>query len=196
MPISETARVLRDSMKSEEALDRVEALEDTDLSASGVLGVVVEALSDPHELVRLSAAELLGQADHEDARTALRDLVAGETDNLAGAYGLSSLGQIGGPSDIGLLLDRLGAEVSPERRVHAAAGLAAAATRLANEAMVYYLTHESAAVRTMSAEALLATLVQVDPRILRRVQTAMEGEEDEDALEALAAILDLVDEDE
>lgn len=182
---------LRSALSSGEPLDRVDALENIGaLRDEPIRLLVIDALGDPHPLVRLAAAEALGEGGaHDDARRALRDFVFREPDDLAAAHGLSSLGRIGGPADVRLLLELLGSTRSTARRLHAAAGLVEAATRLAHRLMSQALSESETAVRAMAAAALAETVGFVDEYTIRAVRLAAQKETDEETRAALARVL-------
>ncbi|MGH6931369.1 MAG: HEAT repeat domain-containing protein, partial [Dongiaceae bacterium] len=81
------------------------------------------ALEDADDLVRTCAADTLGFLVHEEARVALRDRLADETDVLTRAFILSSLGAIGTTEDLKLIVGYLKPDVPGMVRCHAAYGL-------------------------------------------------------------------------
>ena len=89
-----------------EDIERIDALENppSSVPASELIPHLIAKLSDSDSLVRLAAAEVLGEYPSEATKKALRDFCVCETDDLARAYGLSSLGLVGDFEDIEFLL--------------------------------------------------------------------------------------------
>jgi HEAT repeat protein len=116
-------------MSSLESADRVEAA-DT-LPDSGVSPEVVEllmmALSDTDPLVRACAADTIGQIRTEDVRQRIQQCLVVESDSLAKAYLLSSLGAMENAEDLPVLSSALSSS-EPLIRFHAAYGLLVSCT--------------------------------------------------------------------
>jgi HEAT repeat protein len=92
----------RAALASDEPLDRCDAAAAPpgDVAPDRVVAALIPLLEDPSELVRASVAESLGLYPGTDAARALRAHVAAETDALARAYALSSLGLVGSLRDV------------------------------------------------------------------------------------------------
>ncbi|MGH6930874.1 MAG: HEAT repeat domain-containing protein [Dongiaceae bacterium] len=115
----------KSSLRSEDPTVRSDA---ADFVPEGVEPALVirelkVALEDADDLVRTCAADTLGFLVHEDARVALRDRLAVETDVLTRAFILSSLGEIGTTEDLKLIVGYLKSDVPNMVRCHAAYGL-------------------------------------------------------------------------
>jgi HEAT repeat protein len=95
--------------------------------AAEVVRDLMNTLRDPVPLVRTCAADTLGYFECEEARQALRARLALETDELARAYVLSSLGEIGQIKDLRPIIDVLTSDTPKMIRAHAAYGLLALA---------------------------------------------------------------------
>lgn len=164
------------ALASDEALDRCDAAESPpgDVAPARVVSALIPLLDDPSDLVRASAAESLGLYPGTEAAKALRAYVTAETDALARAYALSSLGLVGSLGDVDVLLGALAQDEPPHVEIYALAGLHELVRRLAKQGLATYLAHEQPAVRSAAAEALGDVVRERD---------------DGDALEALRAQL-------
>lgn len=166
----------RAALASDEPLDRCDAAEGPpeDVAPERVVEALIPLLHDPSDLVRASVAESLGRYPGTDAAKALRTHVTAETDELARAYALSSLGLVGSLSDVDVLLGALGRDASPHVEIYALVGLHELVRRLAKQGLTAYLAHEQPEVRSAAAGALGDVVRERD---------------DDDALESLRAQL-------
>jgi HEAT repeat protein len=166
-------------LESSVSLDRVDALEEiprVSLSEE-VVPYIVNALSDEDTLVRLAAAEALGNYPSDKNREILREFIVKEDDDLAKAFGLSSLGFIGELQDVSFLLEQLEQNKVPHVRIHILEGLYDLVRRKAKNMMSGYLADEDVQVRGFAAEALkdiLAPSSEDDTILLLRNQAEKE----------------------
>ena len=152
-------------LRSQEPLDRCDAAEapPQDLDDQQVVNALIPLLDDEHYLVRLAAAETLGLYPGTTTLLALREYVGRESDSLARAYGLSSLGRVGNVEDFGLLVGTVADPEPSIERVHAMLGLFELARNVALRRLEKYMTTGSDEVR-VSAGGALAMIVKSPQR--------------------------------
>ena len=111
-------------LESEESADRVEAADHLpDVEPRKIIPHLITCLHDEEPLVRTCAADSLGSFRTHDVRQALIEFISTESDQLALAYGLDSLGAIGTFEDIPLLLSHLVTNATPLTRINTMTGL-------------------------------------------------------------------------
>jgi HEAT repeat protein len=140
-----------------------------------IVTALVPLLRDSCDVVRLCAAETLGRYPGLQTVAALRAFVARETDPLARAHGLSSLGLTGTSQDVPTLLSETAEDRLPHIRIHALAGLYELVRRGVKIGLMSLLEHQTPEVRGAAAEALV---------------TVLEDRDDDDAVQALEQCAD------
>jgi HEAT repeat protein len=168
---SELARWLA-ALSSDNSAERSDAAESPpdQAPADKIVAGLTPLLQDLCDVVRLCAAETLGRYPGPQTVAALRDFVARETDPLAKAHGLSSLGLTGTSQDLSTLLSQTAEDRPAHVRIHALAGLYELVRRGVRHGLMALLEHEAPEVRVAAAEALA---------------TVLEARDDSDALQNL-----------
>lgn len=168
---SELARWLA-ALSSDNSAERSDAAESPpeEAPADEIVAGLTPLLQDSCDVVRLCAAETLGRYPGPQTVVALRDFVARETDPLAKAHGLSSLGLTGTSQDLSTLLSQTAEDRPAHVRIHALAGLHELVRRGVKHGLMALLGHQAPEVRVAAAEALA---------------TVLEARDDSDALQSL-----------
>jgi HEAT repeat protein len=148
------------ALSSESSTERSDAAEAPPDAAPSdeVVAALVPLLHDPVDVVRLCAAETLGRYPGPQTVAALRAFVASETDPLAKAHGLSSLGLVGTSQDLTVLLSQTAEDRSAQIRIHALAGVYELVRRGVKQSLMALLGNEAVDVRVSAAEALATVL--------------------------------------
>ena len=145
-------------LESQEEDERWEAAENPPaICGPAVVPYLIRALADKVSLVRVCAAESLQWYRVAEARQAIIRQLARETDPLARAYCLSTLGSLAERCDIPRLFPYTSSGKTPIVRLHAAVGLCWAAYRQARE--VVYSVLETGAARDRGAAASIAQAI-------------------------------------
>lgn len=154
------------ALSSESSAERSDAAEAPPDAASSdeVVAALVPLLQDPIDVVRLCAAETLGRYPGSQTVAALRAFVASETDPLAKAHGLSSLGLVGTSQDLTVLLSQTAEDRPAQIRIHALAGVYELVRRGVKHSLMALLGNEAVDVRVSAAEALATVLEPRDDR--------------------------------
>jgi HEAT repeat protein len=116
------------------------------------------------------AAETLGRFPGPQTVSALRAFVTTETDPLAKAHGLSSLGLVGTSQDLTVLLSQTAEDRPAQVRIHALVGVYELVRRGVKHGLIALLGNEAVDVRVSAAEALA---------------TVLEPRDDDDAVQSL-----------
>lgn len=117
----------KNMLSSSETLERSDAADSLpdDGEFTEIVQLLIGALHDADDLVRASAAETLGCLDSDDVRSALREALRTETDELPRGYVASSLGAMGHLPDLKLLVDEArSSDITAWRKLHCAQGIA------------------------------------------------------------------------
>jgi HEAT repeat protein len=159
-----TFEAWRAALASDEGIDRSDAAEapPEDADPADIVAALIPLLTDPNDLVRMSAAEALGWYPGTAAADALRAHLAVETDDLVRAYTLSSLALVGTIADLDVLLRALGPEATPHMAIYALVGLHELVRRLVKQGLAAYLPHERPEVRYTAADALAQVVSEHD----------------------------------
>jgi HEAT repeat protein len=165
------------ALSSELSTERSDAAESPPEGAPDdeIVSALLPLLHDPCDVVRLCAAETLGRYPGPQTVSALRAFVARETDPLARAHGVSSLGLTGTSQDVPTLLSETAEDRLPHIRIHALVGLYELVRRGVKIGLVSLLEHQTPEVRGAAAEALA---------------TVLEARDDGDAVQALEQCVD------
>lgn len=187
-----------EKLKSGSSLERIEALESPpDLSPATIVPPVIEALSDPDEMVRLSAAETLGFYPAPPTAPALRAFIDKEEgDSLALAYAFSSLGLVADTDDdVQYLLAARERTTNPTAHIHLMMGIYYAGRRMARETLIPFLQHEQSEVRSLASEALVSLLSTPDdvPEIANAIEQQIDEETAPETREALENALRIME---
>ena len=153
-----------EQVQSENPTERSEAMESPPwTSPHRVEPYLIAGLKDECATVRLCAAESLGYFPSETTRDALMAYVEGETDEVARAFGMSSLGLVvSEEADLHDLLQRLMAATDELQRVHALMGIYHGARRLARLKITPALQSERPEIRGLAAEALVRLVLDTE----------------------------------
>ena len=149
-----------EALGSDDDDERIAAAEapPEDAPEAEIVAALIPLLGDANPLVRLCAAETLGQFPGTSTAVALREYVSREPDPLGRAYGLSSLGLAGEPADLALLAAESASDRPAEVRIHALVGAYELARRAATAGLASLLRHEAPETRSSAAEALVSVL--------------------------------------
>ena len=165
--------------------------------ADAIIDQLTSGLQDDEALVRLTAAEQLGQFPAERSRTALIGFIERETDDLARAHAFSSLGMIGKPEDIHALYTELKSPRDTQSLIHAAVGLFESARRTASTCLLEQIQHELPEIRNLASEALNTIVAaREDGFIAKNLELQIHRETDPDARQAQRSALEWVNYDE
>ena len=111
-------------MKSENSDDRISAIEELpNAEDHEILPVLLEALIDTEELVRIGAYESIGLYPNEEARIALRKCIENETNELPLGYAIEALGRIGEIDDLIHIIDSFKTSESSRIKIYALSGM-------------------------------------------------------------------------
>jgi len=174
---------------SAERSDAAEAPPDV-ASSDEVVAALVPLLQDPIDVVRLCAAETLGRYPGPQTVAALRAFVATETDPLAKAHGLSSLGLVGTSQDFSVLLSQTPEDRPAQIRIHALAGVYELVRRGVKHGLMALLGDQAVDVRMSAAEALATVLEpRDDGDAVQRLEQCAEREVFEARREDISAAI-------
>ena len=123
-PLTMNFETWKTLITSQDSADRVDAADQTpDASPNEFIPFLLECLNDSHPLVRTCAADTLGDFSDDHVREGLRNMVVVEEDELAKAYAIASLGEVGTMNDLKLLIRIFESNPSSTIRLRTAKGM-------------------------------------------------------------------------